>query len=199
VGVIGDDEPQVDVALLYPSAAGIDGEQAARTVLTRMLDEQLDQIRTRLGATYGTSTAREVLLGASAYRLGGAVDAPRAGEALRAMRTGIDALRTGTDFDAIFVRARRKVVRNLLAGSTVSSELAFRLGQIARFGLDPSYDQDLLRQVAALSPAQVHQLIARELDPRTEVIVLLGARAAVTRAFADAGITDAKLVVPDIK
>jgi zinc protease len=199
VGVIGDDDPQVDVALLYPSPAGIAGEQAARLVLTRMLGGQLAQIRSKLGATYGTTARREALLGASAYHLGGAVDAPRAGEALRAMRAGIDALRNGTDFDAMFVGARRKVVQELLAGSTVSTELASRLGQIARFGLDPSYDQDLLRQAAALSPAQVKQLIARELDPRTEVIVLLGDRAAVTRAFVDAGITDAKLVVPDAR
>jgi hypothetical protein len=57
----------------------------------------------------------------------------------------------------------------------------------------------LLRNAAALTPAEVKQLIARELDPKTEVIVLLGDRAAVTRAFADAGITDAKLVVPETK
>ncbi|MEO7729340.1 MAG: insulinase family protein, partial [Kofleriaceae bacterium] len=199
VGVIGDDDPQVDVALLYPSPAGIAGEQAARLVLTRMLGGQLALIRSKLGATYGTTVRRNALLGASSYYLGGAVDAPRAGEALRAMRAGIDALRGGTDFDANFVRARRKVVQELLAGSTVSTELASRLGQIARFGLEPSYDQDLLRQAAALTPAQVKQLIARELDPRAEVIVLLGDRAAVTRAFADAGITDAKLVVPAAK
>ena len=127
------------------------------------------------------------------------MDAPRAGEALRAMRTGIDALRSGTDFDAMSVRARRKVVQELLAGSTVSTEGASRLGQIARFGLDPGYDHDLLRQAAALSPTQVNALIARELDPWTEVIVLLGDRLAVTRAFADAGITGAKLVVPDAR
>lgn len=196
VGVIGDDDPQVDVALLYPSPAGIAGDQAARLVLTRMLGEQLRQIRTRLGASYVTYARREAQLAASSYRLGGPVDAPRAGEALRAMRAGIEALRSGADFDAMFVRARRKVVQELLAGSTVSTELASRLGQIAQFGLDPGYDQDLLRQAAALAPAQVQAVIARELDPRTEVIVLLGDRAAVTRAFADAGITDATFVVP---
>lgn len=200
VAVIGDDDdPQVDVALVYPSPAGIAGDQAARLVLARMLGDELGQVRTRLGASYGTSARRVAQLAASAYFLGGAVDAPRAGEALRAMRAGIDALRQGTDFDATFVRARRKVVQELLAGSTVASELASRLGQIAKFGLAPSYDQDLLRQAAALSPDQVKALIARELDPRTEAIVLLGARAAVTRAFADAGITDARLVAPDAK
>jgi hypothetical protein len=97
--VIGDEDPQVDVAILYPSPAGMSGEQAARLVVTEMLNDQMWGIRAKLGATYGTYARREARLGASEYHLGGAVDAPRAGEALRAMRDGIDALRNGTDFD----------------------------------------------------------------------------------------------------
>jgi zinc protease len=199
VGVIGDDDPQVDVAILYPSPAGMSGQQAARMVLTEMLNDQMSGIRARLGATYGTYARRDARLGASAYRLGGAVDAPRAGEALRAMRDGIDALRNGTDFDVAFVRARRKIIQDLLGESTQSAELAARLGRVARFGLDPSYDNTLLRQAAALSTAQVKALLARELDPGTEVVVTLGDRAAVTKAFDDAGIKDVKLVEPDYK
>jgi zinc protease len=199
IGVIGDDDPQVDVAILYPSPAGITGEQAARLVLTEMLNAEMWGIRSKLGATYGTYARRDARLGASAYRLGGAVDAPRAGEAIQAMRNGIDALRSGKDFDVMFVRARRRVVQRLLGESTVSMELASRLGQIARFGLEPNYDNVLLRQTAALSIAQVKQLLARELDPQTEVVVALGDRAAVTKAFADAGIKDAKLVEPAVK
>jgi zinc protease len=197
VGVIGSDNPQVDVAILYPSPPGIAGEQAARLVLTRMLNEQMARIRSKLGATYGTYARRDAHLGASVYHLEGAVDAPRAGEALRTMRAGIDALRAGNNFDALFAAARRKVVQELIGGSAISTELASRLGQTARFGLDPDYDNDLLRRAAALSPAEVRRLLATELSPEAEVVVLLGDRAAVTRAFAEAGIDDARLVVPD--
>jgi zinc protease len=196
IGVIGDDDPQVDVAILYPSPAGITGEQAARMVLTEMLNEQMWSVRSKLGATYGTYARRDARLGGSAYHLGGAIDAPRAGEAIRAMRDGIEALRRGTDFDALFVRARRKVVQDLLGDSTQSRELAARLGQIARFALDPSYQTTLLQHTAAMSTAQVRNVLARELAPESEVIVALGDRAAVTRAFADAEITDAKLIEP---
>jgi predicted Zn-dependent peptidase len=194
--VVGDDDPQVDVAILYPSPPGVSGQQAARMVLTEMLNEQMWNIRARLGATFGTYARRDARLGGSAYVLGGAVDSPRAGEAIRAMRDGIDALRSGTDFDVAFVRARRKVAQELLGESTQSTELAARLGQIARFGLEPSYHSTLLRQAAVLSTAQVKALIARELDPRSEVLVTLGDRAAVTRAFAEAGIEGVKLVEP---
>jgi predicted Zn-dependent peptidase len=199
IAVISDDDPQVDVGLLYPSPPGIAGEQAARLVLTQMLDDQMWRIRTELGATYGVRVRRDARVSASAYRIESAVDAPRAGEAIRAMRAGIEALRSGSDFDAMFARARRKVAQELLNGSTVSIELARRLGETARFGLGPSFDNELLRDTAALSPEQVKQLIARELDPRSEVIVLLGDRAAVPRAYAEAGIDDARLVVPDAR
>jgi zinc protease len=194
VGVIGDDDPQVDVAILYPSPAGISGQQAARLVLTEMLNEQMWAIRARLGATYGTYARREARLAASAYYLGGAVDAPRAGEAIRAMRDGIDALRSGTEFDVAFVRARRKVIQRLLGESTLSAELAARLGQIARFHLDVGYDNTLLHQASVLSPAQVKDLLVRELDPAREVVVALGDRAAVTRAFAEASLAGVQLV-----
>lgn len=196
VGVIGDEDPQVDVAILYPLPAGISGQQAARMVLTEMLNDRMWEVRGRLGASYGAYARRDTRLGPSAYRLGGAVDAPRAGEALRAMRDGIDALRRGEDFDVAFVRARRKVIQQLLGESTMSAELAARLSQIARFGLDPDYYNTVLRHAGAVSPAQVKDLLARELDPSREVVVTLGDRASVTKAFADAGIAGAKLVEP---
>jgi len=199
IGVVGDDDPQVDVAILYPSPAGISGQQAARMVLTEMLNGEVGRIRARLGATYGTYARRDARVGASAYHLGGAVDAPRAGEAIRAMRDGIDALRNGTDFDAAFVRARRKVVQELLGESTLSTEIASRLGRIAQFSLDPSYYNTLLQQAAALSTAQVKGLLARELEPKNEVVVALGDRASVAKAFADAGIQDVTLVEPEYK
>ena len=50
-----------------------------------------------------------------------------------------------------------------------------------------------------MSPAQVRALIAKELDPANEVIVILGAKAQLDKAFADAGIKDVKLVEPEYK
>jgi predicted Zn-dependent peptidase len=98
-----------------------------------------------------------------------------------------------------FVRSRRKVIQQLLGESTMSAELAGRLGQIARYHLDPGYYNSLLQQVAAVSIAQLKDLIAGELDPSNEVVVLLGDRASLTKAFADAGIQDVKLVEPEYK
>lgn len=199
VGVIGEADPQVDITIIYPSPAGIDGQQAARMVLTTMLNDKMWDIRAKLGATYGTYARREARVGPSLYGLGGAVDAPRAGESLKAMRDGLDELRKGDKFDVAFVRARRAIIQKLLGESTISSELANRLALIAKYRLDPNYYNSLLQQVAAVSLAQVKALLASELDPKNEVVVLLGDRGSVSKAFADAGITDVKLVEPEYK
>ncbi len=199
IGVIGDEDPQMDVNILYPSPAGIDGQQAARMVLSAMLNDKMWEIRSKLGSSYGMYANRDTRIGPSNYDLGGSVDAPRAGESIRAMRENVDALRKGTDFDAGFARARRKLIQSLLGESTMSAELAGRLGLIARYKLDPNYYNSLLQQVAAVSLAQVKALLAKELDPANEVVVVLGDRASVTKAFSDAGLTDVKLVEPDYK
>jgi zinc protease len=199
VGVIGEDDLQVDVAIGYPSPAGISGQQAARMVLTEMLNDHMWNVRSRLGATYDPRASRDARIGASAYRLAATVDAQRAGEALRAMREGIDALRDGIDFDIMFARARRKVVDRLLGESMMSANLAFQLGEIARFDLEPGHYKTLLKHAAALSIAEVKALLARELDPSTEVVVLLGDRISVTTAFSDAGLASVELVEPDDK
>jgi hypothetical protein len=45
----------------------------------------------------------------------------------------------------------------------------------------------------------VKDLLVHELDPRNEVVVTLGDRASVTKAFADAGLDRARLVEPAYK
>ena len=76
---------------------------------------------------------------------------------------------------------------------------AGRLGFIATHNLQPNYYNTLLQQVAATSPAQLRAMIQKELDPNHEVIVLLGDRKSLDKAFADAGIKDVKIVEPDYK
>jgi zinc protease len=196
---------QVGVTIAYPAPAGIDGQEGARQVLAGMLAIRAADIRFKLGSTYGLSFGRQPHVGPTAYMLagggavGGTVDAQRAGESIKALRDSIDALRNGEGFEEDFVRARRKIVSNLLGESTVTSELASRLSRIATYGLDTNYYNTLLQQVSAVSPAQVRALLKTELDPAKEVIVLLGDRDHVNKAFADVGIKDVKIVEPDYK
>ena len=73
------------------------------------------------------------------------------------------------------------------------------LAEIARYGLPPDYYDKLMKQVAALAPAQIHALLQSELRPEREVVVLLGTKAYVQQAFAGAGITDFSLVKSEAK
>ncbi len=199
IGVVSVENPQVTVTIGYPAPAGIDAQEAARRVLAEMLNTRMGDIRFKLGATYGTYARRQTQIGPAAYTMGGNVDAPRAGEAIKAMRDGVEMLRAGTTFDIDFVRARRALIEDLLAQSTVSSELAQRLATMARFGLKPDYYKQLVKQIAAVSPAQVRMLLTNELDPKGELIVCQGDRPSLEKAFADAGIDQVKLIEPDYK
>jgi zinc protease len=199
IGVVGTAGPQMTVAIGYPAPAGIDGQEAARRVLAAMLNQRMGDIRFKLGSTYGAYAFRRAQVGPTAYQMGGDVDAPRAGESLAAMRAGVEALRQGESFDVDFVRARRTLIEDLLGQSTVSSEMVSRLGTIAMYGLAPDYYQQLIKQIAAVSPAQVKALIAKELDPRNEVVVCLADRPTLEKAFAEAGLDQVKIVEPSYR
>ena len=200
------DDQQVTVTVAYPAPAGIDGQEAARQVLANILNQRAEDMRFKLGSTYGLYFGRQAKTGPTGYILrggavvGGTIDAERGGETLKALRASIDSLRQGdNDFDEQFVRARRQIIQHLLGQSTVTFELAARLAHIAEFNLDTNYYNTLLQQVAAVSPAQVRALIKTELDPNNEVVVVLGDKAHVEKTFGDAGINQVKIIEPEYK
>ena len=196
IGVLGEERPQVSVRIAYPSQAGVDGQNAARLVLAEMLNLRMAAIRTELGSTYGTYAGRSGNVGPNSFQMGGTVDAPRAGESLKAMRDKVDSLRRGEDFDRTFALARRAVLKRQLANSSHTAQLASRLSSISVFGLGPDYYDTLAKYVAAVSPAQVKALIETELDPASEVVVCMGDRASLEKAFREAGMTQVKYVEP---
>jgi zinc protease len=200
IGVIAKEEPQLTVAIAYPSPAGLDGQGGARRVLTEMLNLRMGDVRFKLGATYGVYARLASHTGPSNYEMGGTVDAPRAGEAIKAMRDGVNMLRSDEGFSPVeFVRARKKVLQSLLGLSTVTQELAYRLTSMSKFGLAPTYYNTLLQQIAAASPILLKSMVASELNPNNEVVVVKGTREQLEKAFKDAGITDVKYVEPKLK
>jgi zinc protease len=209
IGVVGKDEPQTAIRIMYPAPAGVDGQEAARRVLGQMLNERMEDIRFKLGSTYGTYARHSNAVGPNSYGMGGDVDTARTGESLKAMRAGIAVLQhvaagTATDdelsmFAIDFVRARRKLVQVLLGESTVSEELARRLGFIAVYNLPPDFYNQLLQRTAAVSLAQLKMLITSELAPENEIIVTKGSRETIEKTFSEAGLTSVKIVEPEYK
>jgi zinc protease len=200
------EDQQITVTIAYPGPAGVDGQEGARRVLSEMLNIRAENVRFKLGSTYGLYFARQDHVGPSAYMLrggavmGGTIDAERAGESIKALRESLDGLRKGDqEWDEDFVRARRQLIGKLLGESTVTLELAGRLEFISEFGLDTKFYNTLLQQIAAVSPAQIRALLKTELDPANEVVVVLGDPAHLDKTFKDAGINDVKLVEPEYK
>ncbi len=195
IGVIAKEEPQLRVTIAYPAPAGIDGQSGARDVLAQMLTIRMGDVRTKLGTTYGVYANVATHIGPSAYQMGGTVDAPTAGASIKMMRDGVEMLRHNESFsNQEFVRARRKVLSQLLGLSTVTEELAGALAEIAAFSLEPSQYNTNLQQVAAASPILVKSIVAAELNPNNEVVVIKGTREQLEKAFRDAGINDVKYV-----
>jgi zinc protease len=209
IGVTGKDEPQTTIRIVYPAPAGMDGQQGARLVLAQMLNERMEDIRFKLGSTYGTYAGQRTSVGPSSYEMGGDVDTARTGESLKAMREGIAILQhvaagSATDaetkqFMIDFVRARRKVIQELLGESTVSSSLVQRLSLMETFGLGPDFYNQTLQRVAAVSPAQIKGLIASELKVENEIIATKGTREGIEKTFTGAGLTNFKIVEPEYK
>ena len=199
IGVVGKENPQLDIRIAYPAPAGVDGQEGARQILAEMLNKRVENVRFKLGSTYGVYAGRRASKGPSSYQIGGTIDAERVGESIKAIRDGLDQLRSGETFDVDFVKARRKLVSRLLGESTVTAELAQRLGFIAQYGLDTKYFNTMLQQIAAASPAQLRALLKAELDPKNEIIVILGDKPHLDKAFRDAGIKDVKIVEPEYK
>jgi zinc protease len=195
-GVIEPDSPQMAVTVAYPTVGWIDDNTAARMVLAEMLNLRMAKIRTQLGSTYGTYAQLAQRVGPSAYRMGGNIDAERAGESLKAMRDEIERLRKGDGFDVDFATARRIVVRQLLDEATDSMSLATRLAELARHHIPPAMHNQLLAGIARLTPAQVKALVERELAPDREVVACKGDRAVLSRAFQAAEIGPARLIDP---
>ena len=200
------EDQQVTVTIAYPAPAGVDGQEGARRVLSEMMNLRAADVRFKLGSTYGLSFVRQPKIGPTSYLLrggaviGGTIDAERAGESLKALRASLDGLRQNDkDFDEHFVRARRALISRLMGESTVTSEIAQRLGFIAMYNLKGDYYNTLLQQIAAVSPAQIRALIKSELNPANEIVVALGDKAHLDKTFADAGIKDVKIVEPDYK
>jgi predicted Zn-dependent peptidase len=192
IGIDSGTSAQVGVLMAYPTPVGIGESYAARRVMIEMVEARMSVVREVLGASYGINASVSTRRGPGMVFVSGDVDAPRAGQALAAMREALQSLRDGDEgFDADFVLARRQVVQRLLADTADSASVARELAFIARHGLPADFYDDLAREVAALTPDDVHALIADELAPNRETIVCSGERETVENAFAAAGITSA--------
>jgi zinc protease len=178
---------QLTVAMAFPASTP---DPATRAVVAEMVAAQVRSVRGRLGVTYGVAAEYEVLLDAApALLVTGEVDPGRGGEAIRAMLGALDELRTDPDaFTRAFVAARRRVLGRLLARIADTPALAGELESLVRSGWTRRDVDDVVAQVAALTPKLAREALARDMVASRVVFALSGRRAAIENAYRNAGL-----------
>lgn len=194
LGLVADHLDMMPVTVGFPVPRPIDGDYATRLVVAQMLDQRVRAVREKLGASYGVHASLLAYDGAGAYVVRGSVDPERAGEALKVLREAVASLRRGDGFVEDFVRARRRVIEQRIAGTASSLELVVRVAWLDRHGEPLEFDDDVVRAVAALTPAHALRLAAAELPADHEVVVTLGKRHVLDKAFAEAGLAGAAII-----
>jgi predicted Zn-dependent peptidase len=194
VGVVNAHSPTVSIDIAYPAPAP-GAEYAAWLVLEAMLGGRVAGVREEMGASYGMSADLATHRGPGMLVVSGPVDGRRAGAGLVAVRQAIEELRAGdADFDSSFALARRTVVARLASATNSAGSTGAQLAFTASHRKLPSYLSHLVQEVATLTPKQVRALAARALAPGRQSIVLHGPRAAIQAAFAEAGLTNARII-----
>lgn len=178
--------PIVDIDVRFEGIAGVDESQAARMVLTSILNSKFSDMRQGHAISYGMSVRYVNRVAGGYWQITGSVDASRAAQAGRLFRATLDSIRSGTStYKPAFVLARRKWVDALLASALNSRLVASRLEFIARFDLTDAFYDALLRKIAVLTPSNIEEIVAVELQPSNQVTGAFGPPSAVKK-FLDA-------------
>ncbi|WP_428261993.1 M16 family metallopeptidase [Haliangium sp.] len=184
---------QTGVLIAFDTQPGLVQHQAARLVLREMIDETVSSLRERLGATYGVSVRQASREGPGLLLIGASLDHERAVEAFEALLAALDQLRRG-DITATFVRARRRALRKILADSFHSKSVADELELLMTYELPAMYYDTLAQRIADLRLSDLRALMARELAPQHQVVLVYGPRATLDTMFQAAGITGVQIL-----
>ena len=160
-----------------------------RKVLQAMLELEMSSLRERMGATYGAQVSYSSSTGPGVVFISASVDRQRASEAYRAMVATLEQVRQGKSV-AAFVRARRKVLRGLLADSIDSQSVAEDLELFAARGINSDFWVTMARKVAKMRMSDLTDIVAEDLAPERMITVVEGDAEAMKGVFDSLGVTD---------
>jgi zinc protease len=184
------DANQVRITFAFAATSPRQPALGGRAAVAEMLRSRLDEVRTRLGASYGIHTSYQWSDAGDIVAIDGRVDPGRAGEVLRRMLADLDGLRRGdTDLAADFVRARRTALAGALAHPMQSSAVADALESAVTHHAPIDTANLRAAAIARTTLADARALIAADLQPQRMVVVLSGRPADTAAAFAAAGIS----------
>jgi zinc protease len=180
---------QVGVSLRF-AATSPQTARGARLVVAQMVRDRVEQVRFRLGASYGIEARYGIGVEGDLLEVDGKVNASRAGEAVRQIESDLDSLRTGdATFAADFVRARRAALVRALGDSVRTSVAADRLEAVATNHLPIDAVETLPAEIASTTVDAALAVIAQDLQAARMVLMLSGRQEDVAAAFTAVGVT----------
>jgi zinc protease len=192
------DASQVRIALMFAATSPREPSRGARAIVGEIVRSRLEQVRTRLGASYGLETSYWTTDAGDMVTVNGYVDANRAGEVMRLMQADLGGLRAGDHaLAADFVRARRTALARTLADPMMSSTVADELEAAVAKHRTINAAATLPAAIAATTLRDARAVIAADLKPERMVVLLSGRRADTAAAFAAAGVTHVQIVNDD--
>jgi zinc protease len=189
---IADADPEaVQVRVSYAFAATSPrASRGARRVVAEMIRDRVEQVRSRLGASYGIDARYDIGEAGDILEVDGLVNAGRAGFAVRQLEADLEGLRAGdAALAADFVRARRAALLRALGDPGRSSTAADRLEAVAANHLPIDAVETLPAEIAATTLDAARAVIAQDLQAERMVMMLGGRPQDTAAAFAAAGVT----------
>ena len=164
--------------------------RGARLVVGEMIRARVEQVRSRLGASYGIEARYGTGVAGDLLEVAGLVDAARAGEAVRQIEADLDGLRAGdAALAADFVRARRAALLRALGDPVRSSIVADRLEAVVANQLPIDALEALPAEIASTTLDAARAVIGQDLQAARMVLMLSGRAQDIAAAFAAAGVT----------
>lgn len=188
VSVADGEAAQTRVTYAFASTSSRQKARGARAVVAELVRARVEQVRTRLGASYGVDAGYDVGAAGDVLAVDGYVAPERAGEVVKQIDADLDGLRRGDDaLAADFVRARRAALSAALADPSRSSLEAARLEEAITSGL-PLDAASLATEIASTTLDDARAVIAQDLQAARMVVVLTGRPAATEAALHAAGV-----------
>lgn len=189
---------QVRITFAFAATSPRQSTVGGRAAVADMLRSRLDQVRTRLGASYGIQSSYAWSDAGDIVAIDGRVDPGRAGEVLRRMLADLDGLRQGdAELTADFVRARRTALAGALAHPMQSGAVADALESAVTHHAPIDTANLRAAAIARTTLAEARAVIAADLQPQRMVVLLSGRPADTAAAFAAAGISTYQRVVDE--
>lgn len=160
---------------------------AAGSALAWLLERRLaEQLRERLGVTYGVWVARQPLAAASTFKVGTAVARGVAASALEQVLAELEALNAEALPEPLVVRARWQLARDYDLRFDTNADVAGRLAGLERFERSPRYWETYPEAIAAVTPKSLQAAMA-QMAPETAVVVITGDAATLKPQLERAG------------